>query len=49
MELSKSIETDQHTVIEQSGKYANWQVALKFNALNHNEIHVLKEIGLSLD
>lgn len=34
--------------MEQSGTYANWQVALKFSALNCIEMHEVREIEVYL-
>ena len=45
--FQKSIGTDRYNLIEQSDKYVNWQVVLKFSALNCFEMHVVREIGLS--
>ena len=44
--LQNFIGSDRYTLIEQSGTYANWQVALKFNALNCFEMHVVRESAL---
>ena len=40
--------TYRYFLIEQSGNYASWKVALKFSALNCFEMHVVRERSLLL-
>ena len=45
--FTKSFGTDRYTLIEQSGNYAHWQVALKIIALA--QMHVVRKTGFSSD